>query len=211
MTETTLCFVSGASIATRRGDVPVEHLAVGDLVVTASGAHRPIRWLGHRTIDCSSHPRQAEVHPIRICAHAFGENRPARDLFLSPGHPVLVGADDNGKSGHLVPIMCLVNGTTIERVPVDSVTYWHVELDEHDILLAEELPAESYIDLGSRPWFAGADGALYDPDMAAPNMPGRCRPVAIDGPVVEAERRRLDVIFASACAWPSEEASSFLS
>ena len=151
--------------------------------------------------------------PVCISAHAFGEGRPARDLFLSPGHPVLVDADEDNAGGHLVPIMCLINGTTIERVAVDEVTYWHVELDEHDILLAEGLPCESYIDLGSRPWFAGADGALYDPDMALPGMPGRCRPVAIDGPVVEAERQRLDGVFsmrlASACAWPSAADAAF--
>ena len=125
---------------------------------------------------------------------------------------MLVGADEDGAGGYLVPIMCLINGTTIERVAVDEVTYWHIEIDEHDILLAEGLPAESYIDLGSRPWFAGASGELYNPDMALPDMPGRCRPVAIEGPVVEAERRRLDAVFAirleGACAWPSEEANN---
>ena len=207
-----VCFANGTLIRTARGDLAVEHLAVGDLVVTASGASRPIRWLGHRTIDCRRHLRPQEAWPIRLVAHAFGTKCPVRDLFLSPGHPVLVGADENGEGGHLVPIMCLINGTTIERVAVDEVTYWHVELDQHDILLAEGLPAESYVDLGSRPWFDGANGALYDPDMAAPGMPGRCRPVAIDGPVVEAERRRLDAVFAlrleTACAWPSEDASS---
>lgn len=202
-----VCFVSGTLIRTERGDVAVEDLKVGDHAVTSSGAHRPILWLGGRIIDCRDNPRRAVAQPVRISAHAFGDNCPARDLYLSPGHPVLVGADEDGEGGHLVPIMCLINGTTIERVAVDEVTYWHVELDRHDILLAEGLAAESYIDLGSRPWFDGAHGALYDPDMALPGMPGRCRPVAIDGPVVEAERRRLDAVFAmrleAACAWPT--------
>ena len=180
-----VCFASGTLIRTARGEIAVEALAVGDLVVVASGAHRVIRWLGHREIDCCRYHDAAAVLPIRIAAHAFGTGLPTRDLYLSPGHPVLVGADEDGEGGYLVPIMCLINGTTIERAEVDKVTYWHVELDEHDILLAEGLPAESYIDLGSRPWFAGADGALYDPDMAFPGMPGRCRPVAIEGPVVE--------------------------
>ena len=113
---------------------------------------------------------------------------------------MLVGADADGADGHLVPVMCLVNGTTVERVAADSVTYWHVELDEHDILLAEGLAAESYIDLGSRPWFAGGDGPLVNPDLMLPGMPGRCRQVAVDGPVVEAERRRLDRVFAAVLA-----------
>ena len=78
------CFATGTLIRTDRGDVEVERLAVGDLVVTASGAHRPIRWLGHRTIGCRSHPSAADILPIRIAAHAFGSNCPIRDLFVSP-------------------------------------------------------------------------------------------------------------------------------
>ena len=201
-----VCFVSGTLIRTARGDVAVERLSTDDVAINAVGTACPIRWLGHRTVDCRNLLRQHDALPIRIAAHAFGAGLPEHDLFLSPGHPVLVGADEDGIGGYLVPIMCLINGTTIERVEVDEVTYWHVELDQHDILLAEGLPAESYIDLGSRPWFDGADGALFDPDMALPGMPGRCRPVAIDGPIVEAERRRLDAVFAarllSAAQWP---------
>ena len=208
VTESAICVASGTMILASRGETAVEALAVGDHVVTVSGKCRSVRWIGHPKMQLSERTKSHESMPVRIAAHAFGENRPTRDLYLSPGHPVLVGADADGTGGHLVPIMCLINGTTIERAEVDEVTYWHVELDEHDMLLADGLPAESYIDLGSRPWFAGADGALYDPDMALPGMPGRCRPVAIDGPVVESERTRLDAVFAarlsSAAQWQSE-------
>jgi hypothetical protein len=99
-----------------------------------------------------------------------------------------------------------------------NVTYWHVELDAHDILLAEGLPAESFLDYGSRLWFEnGADHALTNPDHIPPGLDGRCRPVAVDGPLVEAERRRLDLLFAMTlerhCNWPSSEtdAMRFLS
>ena len=198
------CFSSGTLIRTARGDVAVEHLAVGDLVVTASGAHRPIHWLGHRTIERPAF----EQYPIRTLAGAFGGGLPERELFLSPGHLVLVGADEDGTGGVLVPIMCLINGTTIERVPVDEVTYWHVELDEHDIILAEGLPAESYLDWGDRPFFDEAsDYALHNPDHVAPGLGARCRPVMLDGPQIEAEHSRLDAVFAiklsAQCGWPS--------
>ena len=202
---TATCFASGTLIRTMQSDIAVEALRVGEMVVTASGMRRPVRWIGHRFLDGHGCVLPHDQQPIRIRAEAFGAGLPQRDLLLSPGHPVLVGADADGEGGHLVPIMCLINGTTIERVAAESVTYWHVELDSHDILLAEGLPAESYIDLGSRSWFAGAEGALFDPDLALPDMPGRCRLVAVAGPVVEAERRRLDAVFASAlaaqCAW----------
>jgi len=204
-----VCFAEGTFIRTVNGDVAVEDLVVGDLAVTASGARRPIRWLGHRTIDCHRHACPHEVYPIRVAAHAFGEGRPSRDLYLSPGHPVLIGADEDNEGGHLVPIMCLVNGTSIERVAVDEVTYWHVELDAHDILLAENLAAESYLDWGDRGFFTeAAEHALADPDFIVPGLAGRCRPVAIDGTVVDAERRRLDTVFAMRLAamsrWPTK-------
>ena len=198
------CFCTGTRIRTPSGTAAVEALRVGDVVVTASGGHRPVQWIGHRTIERLT----LEQRPVRILAGAFGSGLPERDLFLSPGHPVLVGADANSEGGHLVPIMCLINGTTIERVPVDEVTYWHVELDEHDILLAEGLPVESYLDWGDRAFFSEAsDHALHNPDFIVPGLSSRCRPVAFDGQIVEAERRRLDALFAmklaAQCSWPA--------
>ncbi len=211
LTSVPVCFTTGTLIRVARGgsevDVPVEALVVGDAAVTASGLHRPIRWIGHRVVDCRALRVPSDSWPVRVRAGAFGVGAcggtlPERDLRLSPGHPVLVGT---GAAEVLVPIMCLINGTSIARVPVDTVTYWHVELDAHDILLAEGLPAESFLDYGNRSWFAD-DGALTDPDVVAPGLGARCRPVAVDGPAVEAERRRLDALFAtslaSACAWP---------
>ena len=209
----TVCFCTGTRIRVSRGgrveDVTVEALGVGDLAVTASGACRPIVWIGHREVACSMLVAPHESWPVRVLAGAFGIGScgralPERDLLLSPGHPVLVGF---GPGEVLVPIMCLINGTSIARAPCDHVTYWHVELDSHDILLAEGLPSESFLDYGNRGWFGDAAApVLLDPDYVAPGLAGRCRPVRVDGPVVDAERRRLDALFAtrlaSACAWP---------
>nr|WP_245291234.1 Hint domain-containing protein [Methylobacterium aquaticum] len=205
-----VCFVIGTLIRTVRGEVAVETLQVGDEAVTVSGALRPITWIGHRDLDGAGKALPRDQQPIRIRAGAFGPGLPARDLSLSPGHPVLVGADADGMGGHLVPAMCLINGTSIAREPVASVTYWHVELDAHDILLAEGLPAESYLDWGDRPFFTeGSDHALHNPDFVVPGLSARCRPVAVDGPVVEAERARLSGVFAAAlgeaCAWDEAE------
>ncbi|MBB2959831.1 Hint domain-containing protein [Methylobacterium sp. R2-1] len=201
-----LCFTTGTKISTARGEMVVEDLRVGDLAVTAAGALRPIVWIGHREITAKSGSLAFNQQPVRVRAGASGRGLPSRDLFLSPGHPVLVGADADNAGGVLVPVMCLINGTTVTREPVASVTYWHVELDSHDILLAEGLPAESYIDGGDRAFFSEAsDHALHNPDFVAPGWNGRCRPVAVDGPVVEAERLRLDAVFSGSlseqCEW----------
>ena len=187
-----VCFASGTRIRTAHGDVPVERLVIGDLVVTAGGASRPITWLGSRTLDCRRHPRSAEVMPVRIAAGTFGDNRPARDLWLSPGHSVCL--DILGEV--LIPAIALVDGTAVTQVSVDEVTYWHVELESHEVILAEGLPAESYLEMGNRSFFSES-GVL---DLtAAPNAEmlrtheDFCRPYHASGILVDAVRSRLAI------------------
>ncbi len=203
-----VCFTTGTRILTARGEVAVEDLRIGDRAVTATGRRRTVTWTGHRHLG-AERPIPADQAPIRIRAGAFGQGRPTRDLLLSPGHPVLVGADADSQGGALVPVMYLINGTSIARTLAAHVTYWHVELDAHDILLAEGLPAESFLDCGCRPFFAVAsDHASHNPDFVPSGPSGRCRPVAVDGPLVEAERDRLGAVFArtlaDACAWGAD-------
>jgi hypothetical protein len=51
-------------------------------------------------------------------------------------------------------------------VEVEKISYWHVELDSHDILVANNLPAESYIATGNRGFFEEAlGGALFWRDV----------------------------------------------
>ena len=197
ITVNVTCYASGTLIRTVRGDVAVESLAVGDLAVTASGAQRPVRWVGHRRTDCRSHPRPDAVMPVRIAANALGAERPRRDLFVSPAHAICV--DLLGEV--LIPAGSLVNGTTITQVEVDEVTYWHVELDSHDILLAENLPAESYLEMGNRSFFqesaitsldANPDGVMTEGDDTSARTPADfCRPFHSEGPIVDVVRSQL--------------------
>ncbi len=188
-----VCFASGTRILTAAGERAIETLAIGDLVITAQGEARPIRWLGHRQIDCRRHPRPSEVLPVRIAAHAFGPDQPARNLYLSPAHAVCVDA----RRDALVPVSSLVNGATIAPVDVDEVVYWHLELDSHDILLAENLPAESYLDAGNRAFFveSGVVALAARPDLPRDaaeraRLPF-CLPFHEEGPRVEAAREQL--------------------
>jgi VCBS repeat-containing protein len=142
-----VCFAAGTCIATPQGMVSVETLCVGDTVLTHGGATRPIRWIGQRSLDLMRHSVPERVQPIRILADAFADGVPRRDLYLSPDHGVLV-------DGLLIPARLLTNGASIVReVDCRAVTYFHIELDAHDVLLAEGLPAESYLDTGNRGFF----------------------------------------------------------
>ncbi len=76
---------------------------------------------------------------------------------------------------------------------VAEVEYHHIELDCHDVVLAEGLPAESYLDTGGRAGFAGGAVIALYPDFAARTWETRgCAPLVLRGPVLEAVRARLD-------------------
>jgi collagen type I alpha len=124
------CFAAGTRIQTTNGPVAVEDLHPGDLIEARFGGVMPAVWIGRRRVDCRRHPRPAEVWPIRICASAFGDGVPARVLLLSPDHSVFV-------DHVMIPIKYLINGSTIAHEPCDEVTYFHVELARHDVVLAE--------------------------------------------------------------------------
>ncbi|MDE2333330.1 MAG: Hint domain-containing protein [Rhodospirillales bacterium] len=156
----TACLAAGSRIATARGPVAIEALAVGERVVTASGRLAPVLWLGRRALDLARHARPEAVLPVRIRAGAFAPGVPERDLLLSPDHAVLLG-------GALVPVRHLVNGVSIARERCASVVYWHLELDRHDVVLAEGLACETYLDTGNRAAFAGEPVLALHPEGAA--------------------------------------------
>jgi hypothetical protein len=157
------CFYAGTRIRTPRGEVPVEALTIGDLVLTVEGRSLPIRWIGRRTLHAegvrgyrSADPLR--YMPIRIRAGALGHNMPVRDLLVSPDHAILV-------EDILIQAGALVNGLSVvrqARLPA-QFTYFHIELADHALILAEGTPAETFVDTVSRMGFDNWDEheALY--------------------------------------------------
>ncbi len=185
------CFRAGTRILTAAGERAVESLREGDLVATLQGGGlRPVRWVGRTRIDLDRHPQPEKAAPIRVQADAFGPGMPHRDLFLSGDHAVFTG-------DALIPVQLLVNGLTIARQPASGVVeYFHVELSAHSVLLAEGLPAESYLDTGNRGVFEGADVPVLHPDLSA-DLSARswdqaaCATLLLGGARVAAEHGRL--------------------
>jgi hypothetical protein len=179
-----LCLVSGTMIATPDGERAVETLSAGDLVMTASGAAKPVRWLGQSTRS-RAFADPTRVFPIRIKAGALGERLPVRDLLVSPGHAVLI-------DGVLVQAAALVNGKSVVRETAmpETFTYYHVELDSHDLLVAEGVATESFLmgvedigfdNLATRPAGAGASGEMAYPRVkAARQVPASVRDLIAD-------------------------------
>jgi hypothetical protein len=191
---TVACFLAGTRLLTVAGEAAVEALAPDDVLVTRSGRTRPVRWIGHRHVDCTRHPKPGDVWPVRVRTGAFGTSIPHRDLWLSPDHAVFI-------NGVLIPIRYLVNGRTIVQEPVDQVTYYHVELSCHDVILAEGLPCESYLDTGNRGAFAnggdagdgeGAAPTMLHPDFALKAWKTKaCAELVVDGPKLAATKSAL--------------------
>jgi hypothetical protein len=140
VTITPLCFCAGTQILTETGEVAVENLAIGDQVVTAEGQVMPVRWIGLNTVS-TRFADPLRVLPIRIRAGALAENRPVRDLLVSAEHALLV-------EDILIQPGALVNGVSIlrERDVPEVFTYFHVELADHALILAEGTPAETFVD-----------------------------------------------------------------
>jgi autotransporter passenger strand-loop-strand repeat protein len=180
------CFAQGTRVATPRGAVAVDALRVGDPVCLAEGGTAPVAWLGHRAVAPRRHGRPADLQPVRIAAHAFGLGRPDAELLLSPDHAVWV-------DGVLIPIRYLLNDATVRQLDVARVTYWHVELPAHGVLLAEGLPCESYLDTGNRASFAnGGAVAQAHPDFARDVRDRRgCAPLVTAGPARDHVYRQL--------------------
>ncbi|WP_174502692.1 Hint domain-containing protein [Acidiphilium sp. C61] len=169
------CFRQGTRLLTPDGLRLVETLCEGDHVITRTGDRHKIIWHGQRRVDCRRHRSPELVLPVLIEKDAFGSGQPCRDLYLSPDHAIWI-------DGYLIEIKKLINGLSIRQVSVPSVTYHHIELENHDVILAEMLPVETYLDCGNRNQFS--DGINYITLFANFNPPFR-DPVHVCAPVID--------------------------
>jgi hypothetical protein len=189
-----VCYVAGTRILTDTGERAIENLSRGDTILTLSDNElkpRSVRWVGHRRIDLISHPRPETLAPVRVQRGAFADNTPHTDLLVSPDHAIFT-------DGKLICARQLVNGTTIvQERDWAAVEYHHVELDQHAILMAEGLPAESYLDTGNHGFFANSGAPLVlHPDLTdetgyPTREAGSCAPFVCDEASVRTVWQRL--------------------
>ena len=163
-----ICFLTGTRIATPSGETAVEALAIGDMILTADGRSVPVKWVGRKTMQASVFLDDTML-PVRVAAGAFGGNVPAQDLYLSANHGIIVG-------DALVNAGAMVNGDTIRFVPMAEMpktfTYYHIETEAHDEILANGTPVETFVDYVTRKGFDNYAeyAALYGADRIIPEM-----------------------------------------
>ena len=164
------CFATGTTILTPQGERAIETLQPGDRVMTHDGRSTPVIWVARQTV---ANPRGVELgrKPVRIDAGALGPDLPNRPLTVTGDHALLFG-DMLVNAGTLAE-----DGTPIRFLPLSEMptkfVWWHVELENHEVVLANGVPAESFIDYVGRSGFDNYDEylALAGADRLIPEMP----------------------------------------
>lgn len=168
-TQYPVCFVKGTLIDTVRGPVPIEALTIGDKVMGSTGL-RTVKWIGWRhyhAVALQTRAQRVACTPVRILAHALGDNQPSQDLRVSPWHHLYI-------DGVLVRANDLLNGKSIvQEIQVEEFSYYHVELDQFDVIRAHGVYSESWADGGNRDFFQNVDVTTLRPEDQKRRMADR--------------------------------------
>ncbi|WP_420397608.1 Hint domain-containing protein [Nioella sp.] len=140
------CFLAGTSIATATCSVLIEDLVIGDEIMSVDGRAVKVKWIGYQTVSTRFGPAE-RLMPVRFAAGSLGDGLPTADLTVTADHGMFI-------DGVICHAGALVNGTTITQVPLEEMgetyTVYHIETEEHEIILANGAPAETFIDNVSR-------------------------------------------------------------
>lgn len=146
------CFTTGTYITTLRGEKPVEALEPGDRVVTRDNGLQTVRRVVRRDFDYGQLAVVPHLQPVLVTTGALGRGLPERDMLVSPGLRLLVSGDRLpigpmsavGAEEALVAARVLSDMRTIRPCQVLGVSYVHVMLDRHEVLLANGIWAEAF-------------------------------------------------------------------
>ena len=164
-----VCFAKGTLIATPVGETCVETLKTGDEILNSAGDSVRVQWIGRQTVSTRFSPAE-RLRPVRFAAGSLGNGLPHSDLTVTADHAMLV-------KGVLCNASALVNGNSISRVPLAEMsaryTVYHIETEEHEIILANGAATETYIDHTSRRAFDNYTEyeALYGEEAEMEDLP----------------------------------------
>ena len=126
-------------IMTIKGEVPVENLKAGDMIVTRDRGMQPLLWVGKVTPPAS---RKAVY---------FSENsiNNSRDMMLCPNQLVALKGSKAllhyGQREVLIAAHTFVNGSTIRLVDTRQQPFYQLLLENHQVIYAEAAAVESYL------------------------------------------------------------------
>ena len=166
-TPQNFCFLQGTMIATPSGERPVEALNIGALILTSDGRQVPVKWIGRQEVRTPLNRALPDrLAPVCIAARALGNHS---DLCVSADHGILI-------DGLVINAAALVNHDTIRFLPGSDLTnpfiYYHIETNAHDVILANGVPVETFIDVAGRAAFDNYAEylSLYGVERIIPEM-----------------------------------------
>ena len=193
-----VCFLADTLIATPNGTMAVQDLKPGDIIVSyqdGKACHTTVTWAGkaHCTVKSDKSDDEAG-YPVRILQDAIAPGVPFKDLLVTAEHCLFF---DNA----FIPARMLVNGRSVfyDR-SVPSYDYYHIETEDHSVIMADGMLTESYLDTGNRNAFRQQGNVfIFNPqtkswenDAAAPLDVSRERVEPIYRQIAQrAEKRRL--------------------
>lgn len=181
--ENEVCFARGTEILTEDGPRRIESLEVGDKVVTRDRGAQPIRWIAASKISMERRRGNSQLEPIAIEPGTFAPGVPSKRLLLSPQHRILV---ENatldvlfGESSALVSAKNLINFRNVCTCgeEVEDLEYWHLALDNHEVVFAENCPVES-LHFGEEALSTLGPEQLAELNDVFPGLAGRENPLS---------------------------------
>ena len=142
------CFTPGSMVLTDQGEVAVEDLRPGDLVLTRDNGFQTIRWAGRRDLGLAELIAEPRFNPVCIAKGALGGGLPERDMQVSPQHRMLITGPRAellfGEHEVLVAAKHLLGQPGIEQRLSKGVSYIHILFDNHEIIRADGTWSESF-------------------------------------------------------------------
>lgn len=169
-----VCFLSDTMIKTPDGELAVQNISAGDYVQTYCNGQevsKVVVWAGkaHTRVRVDLSDDEAG-YPVRILRDAISPGVPSKDLLITAEHCLFF-------EGNFIPARMLVNGRSIfYDKTITSYDYYHIETDEHSVIIADGMLTESYLDTGNRRAFTqngnvfqfGGTKKSWETDAAAP-------------------------------------------
>lgn len=142
------CFVSGTMIGVRANERLIETLGAGDIVMSYDGHASVLRKVIRRSFTAAQLRANSKLRPVRITAGALGNGLPTRDLLVSRQHRMLVKSRIAERMfGQSEVLVAAIKLTALPGIFIDdsveTVEYFHLLFDKHEIILAEGAPSES--------------------------------------------------------------------
>ncbi|QQX92786.1 Hint domain-containing protein (plasmid) [Gluconobacter sphaericus] len=189
-TTTFVCFLSGTLIQTYSGLTLVEDLAIGDEVIAyVNGAEviRRVTWAGQAHCNVHAHlPDDKAGYPVRILKDAIANGVPFKDMLITAEHCLFF-------EGKFVPARMLINGRSIfYDKSITSYDYYHIETEDHSVIIADGMLTESYLDTGNRRSFTQKGSVVSIGGSRNLNWEDAAAPLATDRAFVEPLFRQIE-------------------